>query len=276
MGIADERAIVQGLKDRGVSERKACLHLGLSRGSIRYLESPEDPENEQLRAEIRKIARRYRRFGSPRVHRMLGRAGFTINHKRTERLYQKEGLALPRKKSRRRRSPSGWARPCQAAGPNEVWGYDFMFKRSEYGDRIKLLTVVDEWTKEALAIVAERRMTGEGVRRALERIMSERGAPRFTRSDNGPEFICERLHGWLLSQGTTPLHAEPASPWQNGFTESFNGKFRDECLNQEIFFSRAEAQVICDLWRKHYNEERPHSSLGYKTPREAREKALPN
>lgn len=217
---------------------------------------------------MRAVALRFRRFGSPRVHEMLIRGGIRVNHKRTERIYAEERLQLPRRKRRRRRGTPAWTRSVEATRPNEVWCYDFMFKKTEYGERMKFLTMEDEFTKESLDIAVGRRMTSDDVRRSLERLIAERGAPAFTRSDNGPEFIACGLHRFLTAKGVVPVHIDPGSPWQNPFAESFNGRFRDECLNQEMIFSRAEAQYISDRYRRHFNEERPHSSLGYKTPAE--------
>ena len=160
-----------------------------------------------------------------------------------------------------------YVRPRPATKPNEVWSFDFVHHRTEYGEKLKMLTVLDEYTRECLEIRVEKRMDSNGVMETLDELMTERGAPRYTRTDNGPEFIAAKLRRWLRKEkGVLPVLIDPGSPWQNGFVESFNGKLRDECLDGELFFSRAEAQLIVDGFRKEYNTERPHSALGYKTP----------
>ena len=194
--------------------------------------------------------------------------GWMVNHKRIERLQREESLLVPRRKKRRRRGASKFERRMEANGPNEVWSYDFVFDRTQYGQKLKMLVVLDEYTRECLEIRVEKRMTSKEVIETLDELMAERGAPMYTRSDNGPEFIAGELVAWLRDQGVEPLFIEPGSPWENGYVESFNGKLRDECLNEELFFSRAEAQVIVDWFRVVYNQERPHSSLGFKTPAE--------
>lgn len=218
---------------------------------------------------MRRLAGRFNAFGSPRIHQRLTQAGSAATHKRPERIDSEERLQRPRRRPTRAPCADGLgAALLKATRPHEVWGYDCLFTRTEYGDPMTCLTVVDACSKEALAIVADRTLTAEGVRQVLERIVARRGAPRFTRCDNGPEFTCHGLRRWLTGQGVTPIHIEPGCPWHNGFTESFNGKFREECLSQELCFSRPEAQVICEQYRRHDNEEKPPSSLAYKTPAE--------
>ncbi len=192
---------------------------------------------------------------------------FRVNHKRIERLWQEEGLQVLRKRRRRRPGWAGYIRPKPATKPNEVWSFDFVHHRTEYGEKLKLLTVLDEYTRECLEIRVEKKLDSTGVMETLDELITERGAPRYTRTDNGPEFVAAKLRRWLRKEkGVLPVLIDPASPWQNGFVESFNGKLRDECLDGELFFSRAEAQVVVDDFRNEYNTERPHSALGYKTP----------
>jgi transposase InsO family protein len=200
---------------------------------------------------------------------LLRRQGYTVNHKRVERLWRLDGLPLRRRRKRKRRLPDAQARPRPATCPNEVWCYDFLFDRTEYGQKLKILTVLDEYTRECLEVRVEKRMDSRHVMETLDELMQERGVPTYTRSDNGSEFIAERLRNWLSGRGTEPVFIEPGSPWENGFAESFHASLRDECLNEEIFYSRGECQVLVDWWRRMYNAERPHSSLGYRTPMEA-------
>ena len=174
---------------------------------------------------------------------------------------------MPRKRPRKRVAAAR-PRPQAPSGPNQVWSYDFVFDHCANGQQLKCLTVTDEFTKEGLAIDVDGRIRSPRVIEVLSRLVSERGAPRFLRSDNGPEFVSKALLSWIVAQGIGTALIEPGKPWQNGVTESFNGKFRDECLSLEWFRSRAEAKVIIETWRQHYNEVRPHSSLGYLTPNE--------
>ena len=266
----EQKDMVEALKAKEVPERRACNVLGVSRSTFRYETKPEDPLNQMIRDEIARLAERHRRFGSPRMVWMLERQGIDVNHKRVERLYNEAGLQLPRRKPRKKRVPMNWKRPHPALGSNEVWTMDFVHDLTWFGGKLKFLTVLDEGCRECLEIRAEKRMRSRDVLETLDELMTEYGTPQYVRVDNGPEFVATELHDWLVEKGVEVLYIEPGSPWQNGFIESFNGKFRDECLNQEVFLSKAEAQVVVDWWRHVYNWERPHSSLGGKTPMEAR------
>lgn len=260
-----DRKLVGLLVEKGLSERRACQSLEVCRMSVRYEARQEDEKNLLLRGELRRLSERYRRWGKPRMAAVLcHRHG--VNHKRIARLWREEGLSVPRKSRRRRLWTPMWERPQEATGPNEVWSIDFVHDRTQYGQPLKMLTVIDEYTRECLEIRVGRRMGFLEVLEALDELIAERGAPRYVRSDNGAEFIAGELQNWLRTKGITPIHIEPGSPWQNGYIESFNGKLRDECLNQELFYSRGEAQVVADWYRASYNTERPHSSLGYLTP----------
>ena len=254
--------------EKGVPQRASCRILGVNRASARYKRRPEDPVNGLIREELHRLSHKHKRYGTPRMTELIRRQGFGVTHKRIERIWTQEELRVPRKRRRRRRGTPVWERPNPATKPNEVWSYDFVADLTLYGQKLKMLTVVDEFTRECLEIRVEKRMGSREVLETLDELITERGAPSYTRSDNGPEFIASKLEMWLREKGVVPLHIEPGSPWENGFVESFNGKLRDECLNGETFWSRAEAQVIVDWWRRVYNEERPHSSLGFKTPAE--------
>jgi putative transposase len=260
-----ERALVKLLVERGLSERRACAGLGVNRASARYEAKAEDATNALLREKLRELAQENRRYGSPRMAALLHDL-YGVNHKRIERLWQEEGLPLPRKIHRRKEGMPMWLRPQEATRPNDVWCFDFVFDRTQYGQKLKMFTIVDEFTRECLEIRVEKRMTHQEVLEILDELIFERGKPKFVRCDNGAEFVAGELRQWLREQGIGQVNIDPGSPWQNGYIESFNGKFRDECLNQEIFFSRGEAQVIVDRFREQYNTKRPHSSLGYKTP----------
>lgn len=181
---------------------------------------------------------------------------------------------LPRKRPRKRRRGEPTGLPTAASYRGHVWTYDFVFDRTERGQALKMLVVLDEFTRECHRIRVGRRLDSAAVIATLEELMGEHGAPAYLRSDNGGEFIAEQVQAWLAQQGTATVYIEPGHPWENGVAESFNGKFRDECLNREVFWGAAHAQVIVERWRRTYNEERPHSALGYRTPAEVA-RALP-
>lgn len=211
-------------------------------------------------------AARFPRFGYRRIQIYLQREGIQIGADRMFRLWQLCRLQVPRKRPRRRVS-SHRPRPVPAFGPNQVWAYDFVHDSCANGQNLKCLVITDEWTHEALAIDVSGSIRSRHVIERLACLISERGAPRFLRSDNGPEFVSRAILRWLADAKIDTIHIEPGKPWQNGCAESLNGKFRDECLSMEWFRNRTEARVTIEEWRQHYNEDRPHSSLGYQTPR---------
>ena len=213
------------------------------------------------------LSAQYPRYGYRRIAIFLARDGHEISFGRTHRLWRSARLQVPRKRPRKRIA-TGRPRPNAPSGANQVWSYDFVFDWCANGQQLKCLTVTDEWTKEGLAIEVDGRIRSGRVIEVLSRLVSERGAPLFLRSDNGPEFVSRALLSWIVGQGIETALIDPGKPWQNGATESFNGKFRDECLSLEWFRSRAEAKVVIETWRRHFNEVRPHSSLGYLTPAE--------
>jgi len=216
---------------------------------------------------MRRLAAQYPRYGYRRIRIFLQREGFALCPERMHRLWRQERLQVPRKRPRRRVA-SGRPRPMPPSGPNHVWAYDFVFDACANGQKLKCLTIVDEWTRECLALEVSGSIRSNHVIDVLARLISTHGAPRYLRSDNGPEFVSTAIIRWLHDEGIDTAAIDPGKPWQNGTDESFNGKFRDECLNMEWFRSRAEAKVIIETWRRHYNEVRPHSSLGYMTPHE--------
>ena len=250
-----------------VSERRACRVLGQARSTQRH--RPESSEYEdRLVRQMTELATQYGRYGYHRITGILRWAGWRVNHKRIERLWRREGLKVPRKQPKRRRLWLGDG-SCIRRRPehrNHVWAYDFVADRTRDGRPLKMLTIVDEYTRECLAIHVERRMRSIDVLQVLADLFLERGAPMYIRSDNGPEFAAILIRQWLKRVDVETLFIEPGSPWENGYVESFNGKLRDELLDGEIFYTLHEAKVIIGRWRREYNTIRPHSSLGYRPP----------
>ena len=251
---------------RGLSQRRACALLSVARSALKYTSRLLEKDAPVLEA-MRRLSGQYPRWGYRRIQVLLEREGFEMSLDRAYRLWQQAGLQVPKKRRRRRAGPAR-PRPLPAAAPNDVWAYDFVFDRCGNGAQLKCLTVVDEYTRECLAIDVSGQIRSTRVIEQLERLVAERGAPRHLRSDNGPEFVSRAILRWLARRGIETAFIDPGKPWQNGLDESFNGKFRDECLNMEWFRSRAEAKVIIEAWRREYNEVRPHSSLGQLTPNE--------
>ena len=257
-----------------LSQRLFCRAAKTARATVRYERRPDLEFDRRVREATVELAWKRTEAGSPMVTQLLRRLGYPVNHKRIERIWAEEGLQVPRKRPRRRISGTPWQRDIEAKRPNEVWCYDFLFERTRRDLKLKVLTVVDEYTRNCLAVEVDERIDSEGVRAVLAGLMEKHGIPRYVRSDNGSEFKAKELQEWLVAQGTTPMYIDPGSPWQNGYAESFNGTFRRECLDREAFGSRLELQVVANWWRQYYNDYRPHSSLGYKTPSEV-SKTLP-
>jgi putative transposase len=238
----------------------------VARSTLRY-RPRKAHKDAPVVARMRQLSARYPRYGYRRIAIFLGRDGYAMSFGRAWRLWKAAGLQVPRKRPRKRIA-TGRPRPNAPTGANQVWSYDFVFDCCANGQQLKCLTVTDEWTKEGLAIEVDGRIRSGRVIEVLSRLVAERGAPRYLRSDNGPEFVSRALLAWITSMGIDIALIDPGKPWQNGAVESFNGKFRDECLSLEWFRSRAEAKVIIENWRRHFNQVRPHSSLGYLTPGE--------
>ena len=255
------------LGEKSVSERRVCRVLGQSRATQRYMPRIRDDE-PPLVASMIELACQYGRYGYRRILELLHWDGWTLNHKRLERLWKREGLKVPRKQPKRRRL---WLNDgsCVRLRPmykDHVWSYDFVKARLSNGRAIKILTLIDEYTRECLSLHVDRKITSDDVLCRLEELFVLRGVPKHIRSDNGPEFTANRVRDWLGKVGVGTLYIEPGSPWENGYNESFNGKLRDELLNGEIFDTLLEARVVIELWRREYNTMRPHSSLGYRPP----------
>jgi putative transposase len=265
VGAPQRRLGVEFLVEHEISQRRACALLDFSRSSCRYRLHPRaaGPVVERLKA----LAHRHPRYGYRRLTALLRREGHKINPKRVHRLWKQLGLSLRQRPKRKRRRGLGSV-PQQAEFPNHVWTYDFLEDACVNGQKLRLLTVVDEFTRECLAIEVAGSFNAREVIGVLEILIAKQGAPQFLRSDNGPEFIAQALQQWLADKGIQTFYIQPGSPWQNAYAESFNGRFRDECLNMELFLNRNQAHQIIETFRQHYNTERPHSSLDYKTPAE--------
>jgi putative transposase len=250
-----------------VSQRRVCKTLGQPRATQRSRLIRPD-RDKPLVSKLRRLARRYPRYGYRMITALERREGWLVNRKRVYRLWRQEGLQVPHKAHKRRRcgdSKNGCTRK-KAQYPNHVWTYDFLYDQTEDGRRLKILPVVDEFTRECLTLEVERRMEAQDVIGVLEYLFALRGSPRYLRSDNGPEFVSKRIKGWLAERKTGPLFIEPGSPWENAYIESFNSRLRNDFLNVEVFGSLKEAQVLAEEHRLEYNHRRPHSALGYRTP----------
>ena len=263
-GTRARREAAAFLIGREVSARRACWWLDVSRSWLKYASRRKDGE---LVETLMALAKEHPRYGVRRLHALLRRGGLAVNLKRVRRLCAKHGLLLKQKRRRKRRGV-GAGVPCRAEYPNQVWAYDFVEDRTEGGRKIRALTIVDEFTRECVEVEVEHRMNAKFVAGTLLRLFGRRGTPAFIRSDNGPEFIARFLTRVFAIHGVTARHIEPGSPWQNAFNERFNGSLRDECLNTETFHNRDHARALIKLYARGYNERRPHSSLGYQTPRE--------
>lgn len=249
----------------GLSERRACLLAGISPSAYRYKPKPED--DLALRQRLRDLAGQRKRFGSPRLHIMLKREGLVINHKRTERLYKEEGLALRRKRKRKGTAINRIILPLPDR-PNQSWSMDFVSDSTVTGRRFRALTIVDNYSRECPAIEVDTSLGGARVVSVLERLAEIRGLPEVITIDNGPEFAGRALDEWAYRRGVKLNFIRPGKPIENAFAESFNGRFRDECLNENWFMSLKQAREIIGDWRIDYNEVRPHTSLKGQTPQE--------
>ena len=241
--------------------------MGQPRTTQRYA-AVARPDEDALTAAIICLACQYGRYGYRRITALLRTEGWHVNHKRVERIWRREGLKVPTKQPKRGRLwlNDGSCIRLRPSWRNHVWAYDFVQARTHDGRAFKMLTVIDEFTRQCLAIEVARRLRSDDVLQVLADLMVQHGAPGHIRSDNGPEFTAKAVRAWLARIKVETLFIEPGSPWENGFNESFNGKLRDELLNSEIFYTLKEAQVLIERWRRHYNTIRPHSALGYRPP----------
>jgi len=250
-----------------LSQRRVCKALGVARSLVRY--QARLPEKDRaLVSKMLELARENHRYGYRRVAALLRADGWRVNNKRVRRLWRQQGLKIPRKVKKRRRL-GHTANSCvrrRAVRMNEVWSYDFLFDQTADGRPLKILPIVDEFTRECLVMLVGRSLAAKDVLGALAKAAGQRGMPEHLRSDNGPEFIAFEVRKWLAQEGTGTLYIEPGSPWENAYSESFNSRLRDELLDGELFSSLKEAAVLLEQHRRAYNEERPHSSLGYVAP----------
>ena len=251
----------------GVSERFACRVLGQHRSTQR--KKPSRPDDEAaLTADITALAIQYGRYGYRRITAMLRNRDWRVNAKRVARIWRREGLKVPAKQPKRGRLwlNDGSCVRLQPEHPNHVWSYDFVEDRTHDGRKYRMLNIIDEFTRECIAIRVSRRLKATDVIDVLSDLFILRGVPGHIRSDNGPEFIAKALRDWIVAVGAKTAYIMPGSPWENGYCESFNSKLRDELLNGEIFYSIKEARIVIESWRRHYNTVRPHSSLHYRPP----------
>jgi putative transposase len=251
----------------GMTERHACRLLEQWRGTQRYEPIQRNDEDALTRAIIT-LASQYGRYGYRRITALLKRAGWRVGKDRVQCIWRREGLKVPAKQRPRGRLwlEDGSCVRLRPERANHVWSYDFVSAVTHDGRTLRILVLIDEYTRECLALRVERRLNSLDVIDTLADVMLRRGIPEHIRSDNGPEFIARELQRWLAKVGTQTLYIERGSPWENGYCESFNGKLRDELLNGEIFYSLKEAQVLIERWRIEYNTQRPHSALGYRPP----------
>ena len=268
MTVGGKRKAVCLVIGRKISERRACQLIGLARSTFRYQARPR-PYEDWLRAQLRQMAKEEPSYGYRFQWALLVRAGHRINVKRIERLWRQEGLSLPRRRKRRRAvGPKGEVQ-LKPHYKNQVWSYDFAFDGVVGGQPLKILVVLDEYTREVLALSAARSIRSRHVIGVLQKLVRERGAPELIRSDNGPEFIAASVRLWLAEKRIDTIFITPGSPWDNAYIESFIATFRLDCLQREWFLSVPDANFVLQRWKDKYNQHRPHSSLGYRTPAEA-------
>ena len=254
-----------------VSERRACRVLGQPRSTQRYVVGHKVRKDRPLAQRMVALSRENPRYGYRRVWALLKREGFEVNKKRVHRLWKEEGLKVTDEQHKRRRLLGSSENGCKrkrAEHRDHVWSYDFVIDRTEDGCRLKMMPIVDEYSRECLTIEVQRSITAEDVVRTLAALFEQRGEPSFIRSDNGPEFIAQAVKQWLEISGVKTLYIQPGSPWENAYSETFISRFSDELLKREVFTSLLEAKVLAEGYRNHYNQERPHSALGYLTPAE--------
>ena len=261
-----KQAVACVVDQRLCSERRACRYLGVHRSTYRYPVKSPLPQQVQLHQRIVSLSWQYPRYGYRRIRAVLEREGWSVSRKQVQRIRRKEGLKVHPKPQRISRQGVSTGLPTQATHRNHVWTWDFIFDRTDKGSTLKMLTMLDEYTRQCLAIRVERQIRSGQVLVTLWQAMMQYGIPEHIRSDNGTEFIAGKIQRWLRVNQIKTLYIEPGSPWQNGYIESFHSRFRDECLNREWLLNLREARIVIEDWRQHYNTERPHSRLGYLSP----------
>jgi len=263
--------VIQGV----CSERSVCRHFGLHRSTFAYEAKEPDQWLFRVRAAVRQKSRLYPELGYPKITSLLKEDGWRVGTRLIQQLRSEMGLQCPQKKPRKRRCGESTGLPTKATHKNHVWTWDFVQDTTVHGGKIRMLTVLDEYTRESLCIHVDRSIGAKKVQAIMGTLIDANGAPEHIRSDNGSEFIEKNLRQWLATEGIKTLYIDPGSPWQNGFIESFNSRLRDECLNREVFYTLTEARVVIEDWRWKYNHIRPHRSLGYITPIQFAQKELP-
>lgn len=264
MTPTEKRAVVRELVTARVKPERACFLVGLPKSTWHY--RPKRRQDDELRQHIRELALLHPRRGYRFIHALLLQEGHHLNRKKVRRIWREEALTVGSKV--RKKIRTGTSIPMQSEFPDHVWTYDFIFDQTLGGGTLKILTLTDEFTRQSLALRVSESFTSMDVKDVLHEVIAQRGAPGFIRSDNGPEFIARDLGIWLALQEIGTRFIQPGKPWQNGFAESFHSRLREECLNQEVFYSARHAQVVLDGYREFFNARRPHSSLGYRTPNE--------
>ena len=267
MSASAKRQAVKRVVEEGVcSERRACRYLGLHRSSCQYRAQEALEQTRKLVKRIVWLSRKYPRYGYRRIRALLLREGWKAGRKFVQSIRRLEGLGIRGRGPRQRRRGRSTASPTRAMRLNEVWSWDFVHDRTDNGVPLKMLTLIDEYSRQCLRIEVGRKLKSKDVLDALAGAMVERGVPHHIRSDNGPEFIARDVQDWLEEMGICTIYIDPGSPWQNGHVESFHNRLRDECLNQEVFLSVTEARVVIEEWRSFYNRVHPHSGLGFQSP----------
>jgi putative transposase len=264
---AHRRELARQVVSQGLcSGRAVCRVLRLARSRYRYLGQPLTCVQQQLRKRLQELSAEHPRYGYRRMAALLGQEGWQVGKRQIQRLRRAEGLRVPptRRKVVRRGVSTGL--PTRAAHRGHVWTWDFIADATVRGGALRMLTILDEYTRECHVLRADRRLRASDVLAWLRRAIELHGAPAYLRSDNGPEFIAQQVQQWLADNGIKTIYIEPGSPWQNGFVESFHGRFRDECLNREQLWTLTEARVVIEDYRREYNQRRPHSKLGYQSP----------
>ena len=263
-----KRRAVLFIEEEGLGRKaQACRALGLARSAAYYLPT-QSVESRRLRKEIISLSQQHPRYGYRRIRALLRRDGWEVNAKRVQRIRRQEGLKVSKRQRKMKRLGQSTALRQRASHRNHVWSWDFVEDQTEAGSKLRILTLIDEHTRQCLAIHVAWSIRAVDVITVVEAAMERYGTPQHIRSDNGPEFIAYAIGDWLKAKEIKTLYIQPGSPWENGHIESFHDKLRDECLNRELFGSLLEAKVIVQQWRIEYNQQRPHSSLGYQTPSE--------
>lgn len=265
---SSKRRAVKYIEEEGLGlKAQACRALGLARSGA-YRLGQESERKRDLRDKIIELSQKHPRYGYRRVTAMLQRAGEKVNTKRTQRVRRQEGLKVSKRQRKMKRIGTSTALRQRAEKPRQVWSWDFVYDQTEQGSSLRMLTLIDEYTRQCLSIHVAWSITALDVITVVEAAMERYGVPEHIRSDNGPEFIAYAIQDWLKAREIKSIYIKPGSPWENGHIESFHDKLRDEFLNREIFGTLLEAKVLAEQWRIEYNQQRPHSSLGYQTPEE--------